>query len=319
MKPKAVFLLLPVALAWAGVEGEARVPQKQAAQVVHNLRARRKGDKVTLSWSLPRARAGSVATTWICRSVSPSPSLSNADDGCTPVGKIESGSETASDSASAGFTDTLDDKLQEANPLQFAIYHVELTGTEGRGAGSSNHVSVSLAPTAPARQINFSLDPVGVYLIWQEAAETDPANVEFDYRLWRQEKGTRKRIAVSFLHSVMHEDEGGLWSAVDPTIEWEKTYNYWITPMTRVYSASHNLIAEFEGDDAGPVEVTAHDVFPPATPEDLTAVASEVPAKKFVDLLWRPNTERDLAGYNIYRREEGGKLARPPRCSLTRM
>jgi hypothetical protein len=307
MKSKAVFLLLP-ALAWTGAGGGA--PAKQPAQIVHDLRAERKGDRVTLSWSRPRAVAGSMVTTWICQSISRSPSSSNADDGCTPVGKIEAGSDTASNAASLRFSDTLDDKLQEANPPQFAVYHIEVTGRDGRSAGSSNRVSVSLAPTAPASQINFSLDPVGVYLIWQQDTETDPAGVEFDYRLWRQEKGTKKKIAVHFLHSVMHEDDGGLWSAVDTTMEWEKTYTYWITPVTRVYSASGGLLAEFEGDDSAPVEIKAHDVFPPATPEDLTAVPSETPSRKFVDLLWRPNTEPDLAGYNIYRREEGGALAR---------
>ena len=40
------------------------------------------------------------------------------------------------------------------------------------------------------------------------------------------------------------------------------------------------------------------------------AMVSEVPERKFVDLVWAPNAENDVAEYRIYRKEEGGELAR---------
>lgn len=318
IKMKWMAILLLSTFAWAGVRGGVvgGIPRTQPAQSIRDLRAVRKGDKVTLTWSWPRELADgtrSLGSTWVCRSISASASPSTSESGCTPVGKVEAGQSAAklgTNSVAPRFTDTLDDKLEAADPPRFAIYHVELTAADGGGLASSNYASVSLAPAASLKQVNFSLDPIGVYLIWQEVVETDPAGVEFDCRIWRREKGAARKVAVRFLRSVMHEDEGGLWSAVDNTIEWEKSYTYWITPITRVYSPRHELLAEFEGDDAGPIEVTAHDVFAPATPEDLSAVPNEVPTKKFIDLLWRPNTERDLAGYNIYRREEGGSFER---------
>jgi len=61
-----------------------------------------------------------------------------------------------------------------------------------------------------------------------------------------------------------------------------------------------------EGDDSPTVKVFADDLFPPAVPSSLQAVFSGEGQKPFIDLLWAPDTEGDLAGYNIYRRDEGG-------------
>ncbi len=56
--------------------------------------------------------------------------------------------------------------------------------------------------------------------------------------------------------------------------------------------------------DTPVVPVFAHDIFPPAVPTGLQAVFSGVGQAPFVDLVWSPDTEADLAGYNIFRHEE---------------
>jgi fibronectin type 3 domain-containing protein len=60
---------------------------------------------------------------------------------------------------------------------------------------------------------------------------------------------------------------------------------------------------QVEGEDSPPVTVIAHDVFPPAVPTGLQAVFSGPGQKPFIDLIWAPDTEPDLAGYNLYRHE----------------
>jgi fibronectin type 3 domain-containing protein len=60
-----------------------------------------------------------------------------------------------------------------------------------------------------------------------------------------------------------------------------------------------------------------HNVFPPAVPERLLAMVSELPGKKFVDLLWSPNMEKDVAGYQIYRRQADGKVERINSAPIT--
>ena len=324
VKLNTILLLFSAMLASAGIPGggSGGLPSTQPSQVIRDLRAVRKGDKVTLAWSQPRQIAAAtrpLGATRICRNISSSPTASTSDLHCTPVGEVDAGKSEATagtSSVSLRFADTLDDKLQDASPPQFAIYRIEIAGADGRTIASSNPASVSLAPTAAVKGLHFELDVRGIFLIWEVEADRRPASVEYDFRLYRQEKApqagksTAKKIAIPFLRSVTHMGEGERLSAVDINIEWEKTYVYWVRPLTRVYAADHKLIAEIEGEDSEPAEIFAHDVFPPATPEGFMAMVSEVPERKFVDLVWAPNAENDVAEYRIYRKEEGGELAR---------
>jgi fibronectin type 3 domain-containing protein len=54
------------------------------------------------------------------------------------------------------------------------------------------------------------------------------------------------------------------------------------------------------------VRVVAHDVFPPSVPAGLQAAYSGEGQKPFIDLVWAPVTNADLAGYNVYRSEANG-------------
>jgi len=116
------------------------------------------------------------------------------------------------------------------------------------------------------------------------------------YRAYRREEGKTNetqigsaQLAASFLS--------------DPNFEWEKTYNYRLTIVTSISSGGQTV--QIEGDDTPIAQVVTHDVFPPTVPSGLQAVASGNGQTSFVDLIWSPDTEADLAGYNIYRHEEG--------------
>jgi len=90
---------------------------------------------------------------------------------------------------------------------------------------------------------------------------------------------------------------------VDSTMEWEKIYQYWITPVTIWQDGIRK--GEIEGDDSPVASILAHDSFPPAAPSGMQAVYSAVPGQKpFIDVTWTPNMEPDLAGYNVYRHRE---------------
>jgi fibronectin type 3 domain-containing protein len=67
---------------------------------------------------------------------------------------------------------------------------------------------------------------------------------------------------------------------------------------------------EIEGDDTPFQPVFTHDIYPPAVPAGLQAVFSGPGQPTFIDLIWAPDTDADLAGYNIYRREPGGTSTR---------
>ena len=93
---------------------------------------------------------------------------------------------------------------------------------------------------------------------------------------------------------------------LDRSFEWEKTYFYRATVVTRIHQAG-KADSQFEGTDTPAVKIFTHDVFPPAVPSGLQAVFSGTGQQPFIDLIWGPNVEADLAGYNIYRRESTGE------------
>ena len=63
------------------------------------------------------------------------------------------------------------------------------------------------------------------------------------------------------------------------------------------------------------ITIEARDVFPPAIPSGLQAVAD--PEGHAIDLSWQPDTEADLAGYTVYR-SEAGSTAAPVRGIVAR-
>lgn len=332
-KKTILVLLFCATPAWAGEAGVHDVGQPQKSQLVHDLRATRKGNKVTFTWSGPRAIADPrgdmrrLAGANLCRTISPNgPSSATRfqSTACAEiVGRIglqdpaESGAREVNAASSAPvpirFIDTLPEYHQGSDPLRFAVYRVELRDDRGRSAGFSNFARVPLAPTVAPKGLHSELDVRGVYLIWEkDDDEMPPASslLQFDFRIYRREKGSSAKVAVPYLRAVVHTREGDRQTGVDTTVEWNKTYSYWVTPVTRIYSQGGQLIGEIEGVDSAPLEITTHNVFPPAAPERLLALASQIPNKKFVDLLWAPNAEKDISGYNVYRREENGQTAR---------
>lgn len=327
MKWTTVFFALALCAASARGDGPGNpvTDASQESRLVRDLRAVRKGDKVTLTWSQPRGTehrqsfAGHLAVARICRNISTS--TSDSESACAhPVRKInlENSVAVALSSAHAKpnakttirSIDVLPESKDDSDHLQFAVYKLELLDDYGHSAGFSNSVAVPLAPLLPAKGLHSELDARGVYLIWEVEGESGSPLLKFDYRIYRREKGSSKRVAVPYLRAVVHTAEGERWSGVDTGIDWEKTYLYSVTPMTRVYSQEGHLIAEIKGDDSAPLEVITHDIFPPAVPERLLPVVGHFPGKEFVDLLWAPNSEKDISGYYIYRSEGNGQPAR---------
>jgi hypothetical protein len=327
MKWTRVFFALAFCAASArgGGQGSRLAGSPQDLQLVHDLRAVRKGDQVALTWSQPRGTenrqsfAGHLVVARICRNISST--ITDSGFGCPhPVRQVNLENAVAvALSASDGKANRettirligiLPERQDDSDHLQFAVYKLELLDDRGHRVGFSNAAALPLAPVLPAKGLHSELDVRGVYLIWEEESESRSSSLKFDYRMYRREKGSSKQVAVPYQRAVVHTTEGERWSGVDTAIEWEKTYLYSVTPVTRVYSQEGRLIAEIEGGDSEPLEVVTHDVFAPAVPERLLPVVGHVSGKKFVDLLWTPNTEKDISGYNVYRREENGQSAR---------
>lgn len=81
----------------------------------------------------------------------------------------------------------------------------------------------------------------------------------------------------------------------DTEFRFGHTYYY------RVRAVSKRNGKAGESEDSLVAEVRPIDTFPPAAPTGLTAVYTP----GAVELVWTTNTESDLAGYRVYRREDG--------------
>lgn len=265
-----------------------------------DLRAVRKGSRVTLTWTIPsittdRQTTRNLGPTRICRG------LGELKECGTPIAKTSSRPSSSSKSGkqiSDTYTDTLPADLQ-SDPSAFITYAVEVPNTGGRAAGLSNHVQVPLARTLPPpTDFQARVTSHGVALNWKSEipAQSEQPSVHYAVRIYRRPMGGQQ--------TLVGEAAGGEQSLTDTTIEWEKSYEYRANTVTVVDEANQPPI-QVEGDDTPEVKVFADDVFPPAIPSGLQAVFSGPGQKAFIDLVWAPVTDIDLGGYNVYRAEAG--------------
>jgi hypothetical protein len=275
-----------------------------------NLRAARKGDKVTLTWTIPartmdRQLVRYLGKTRICRS------LDSALTQCgEPVGEAPPPADFASrknagaQKLTATYTDTLPVDVRVRNIVGSATYAVEVLNAEGRAAGLSNTVGVPLAETLPApTDFAAGVTAQGVQLTWTGVLLSlpNPNPLRRGYRAYRRVEGSQQEILVG-------EREAGIeknFSLTDQSFEWEKTYYYHVTTFTVVAQPGKPEVS-IDGDDTLEMKVFADDVFPPAVPSGVQAVFSGPGQQPFIDLIWAPVTDADLDGYNVYRHEEGG-------------
>lgn len=323
MKPALVTLLFAVAftglLAGCGTPGPPLPPSLDLPQPVTDLRASRKADKVYLAWTVParttdHEKARHLGVTRICRSSTVT--ISNCG---TPVAEVpaplplqhpstKDKAGKATEKIQGNYTDTLSREMEEKDPTAQIAYAVAVLNTRGRSAGLSNQVTVPAAPTLPPpANITAEVIAQGVRISWSCEPSISAPRPPLQYRI-----RIYRRLESSKAESRVGESDGQDCSKpelLDQGIEWEKNYFYRGTMVT-VVSAPGKPEAEVEGDDTAPVKVFTRDIFPPAVPAGLQAVFSGVGQAPFVDLVWAPDTDVDLAGYNVYRREQGSETAK---------
>ena len=293
-------------LAACATIGPPQPPSLELPKPPTDLRASRKGDRVNLTWTIPtmttdRETIRSLGPTRICRG----PGELNACN--TPVGDIKTPLPQSKASASApkpqgSHTDMLPRQFESDDPSDFITYAAQVLNREGRTAGLSNQVHVPLARTLPPpHDFRVRVVKEGVVLSWVgEIVPVAPADVQYVYRVYRRGEGSNERALTGETPAGAETS----FTITDTNIEWEKTYYYAAETVTLIHRANKAQV-EVEGDDTPDVKVFADDLFPPAVPTELQAVFAGPGQKPFIDLVWAPVTDADLAGYNAYRREEG--------------
>jgi hypothetical protein len=311
MKSPQHFLMLGVTcmlgcfLAGCASIGPPVPPSLELPKPPNDLRAVRKGDHVYLFWTVPiqtidRQNVRHLGRTDICRS------LEDPIKECgTPAGSISPDTlpllrkQHANLKLQADYTDTLPPDLEQQNPTRTVTYAVQALNASGRSAGLSNQVRVPLAPTLPPPEdFKAEVTPEGVVLTWSCVDPTKALpDITYRYRIYRRsvEKRTDLRLGDVDCPPPRFEDH---------TFEWQKAYEYRVAVLTLVGEDKPVVV---EGDDSPLQKIFANDIYPPAVPSGLQAVFSGSGQPPFVDLLWAPDTDADLGGYNVYRREENGQ------------
>jgi|SRR5581483_1007990 len=290
-------------LASCGVPGIPQPPSLDLAQPVSDLQAVRKGNTVFLAWTIPAqttdgTRLKHVGETQICRSAETLKSCGNVVAKVAPAGKLSG----AQQNAKASATDELAASLIHDDPAAQLFYAVSVLNERGRSAGLSNVVAVPAVPSLPPpSDLGAEVRADGVLLSWTGASNTtETPELHHVYRVYRRMDGSNAESTVG----EMPLGAQRTYLLIDHSFEWEKTYQYRAS-VVDVINVNGRPETQFEGDDSPPVRVFVHDVFPPAVPSGLQAVFSGAGQKPFIDLIWGPDTDTDLAGYNVYRHEPG--------------
>ena len=232
-----------------------------------------------------------------------------------PVGKVTvqapPQAASAKRKASGTYTDSLPSELESDSPSAFATYAVEALNRDGRGAGLSNQVRVPLLRALPPPgNLQARVMAEGVVVSWDGPGALAASSLRHVYRVYRAQEDQ----TATMIQEIPADSNDPRINFTDSEIEWQKTYQYHVDVVT-VFSESGKRAVEVEGDDTPIVKVFADDIFPPSVPSGLQAVSSGPGQQRFVDLIWAPVSDVDLAGYNVYRRDDSGspaKLNREP-------
>jgi hypothetical protein len=283
-------------LAGCGTPGAPLPPSLNLPDPVTNLVAVRAGDKVTLTWTMPRRNTDKIILN------SPMPVRVCRREGagaCEPAGDL-----TLAPMALGTFSEALPAALATGAPRQLS-YFVEVRNRKGRSAGESN-AAVVPAGQAPAAvtDLNAEVRKDGIALRWKPDDPRDSVRLErtLENPPPAQKQSGPLAAPAEPVHQILavSSDEG---KALDKSIVFGRTYEYRAQRIAEVVVDGKTL--ELASELSPPVRVEALDVSPPAIPTGLAAVANP-PANgepASIDLSWQPNSEPDLAGYFVYRRE----------------
>lgn len=291
-----------------GTPGAPRPPSLRLPETVRDLAATRQGSTVSLTWTEPQRTTDgenirALGPTLVCMGVNDFP-MTHCDQMVADLTLAQYASCRPEIGKPARCEVTLPVDVQQQYPQGQATYAVEVLNANGRSAGLSNQVRVPTAPTAPApSRIQAEVTPDGVVIQGYREELPHAANIAFTDHVYRRDDGSRTLVDLGAALTFV-SGKNAYPKYTDKSAEWEKIYFYSLGTSTTV-SLPDGSIVDVSGEPSPEVKVFVHDIFPPAPPQGLQAVASGVGQQPFVDLTWAPNTESDLAGYNVYRHEEG--------------
>jgi hypothetical protein len=281
-----------------GTPAAPQAPSLNLPTPVQDLSVSRTGDQVHLHWTMPKKNTDRLTmkglyTVHLC-----------FEEGgkCVSVADVQLGPALSGDynyTLPVGY-------LSGANrPM---VFHVELQNHAGRSAGLSNP-AVTLAGPTPAAVAGFGAQvrAEGGALHWNASS---PAEVVRLRRLLLNPQAQSKKESSSLTSNnrpesasqnllVKPQNGADPGQAIDLSVQPDRKYRY--TAERVLQQPGKDKTIEISSAPSDWIQVDTRDVFPPSIPAGLISVA--VPEEHSIDLSWTPDSEADLAGYLVYRRE----------------
>jgi len=329
--------LMTISLVGCGTPGAPQPPSLNLPDPVSDLSASRTGNVVNLTWTMPAKNTDKLKLkdsilVHICRR--------EGDGPCNQIGTPPGADLTFPPAADGTFTETLPAVLAAGEPRKLT-YFIELKNKKGRSAGLSNG-AIILAGQAPPAVAGLAAEvrKQGVVLHWAASSQSGPTASTTIIRLHRKlltpplpkpqnQTGLLAPEPEPIERSLVVDAPDEAPRAIDKDIRFGQTYEYRAQRVIRVpataqanagdpASANTNPAQgiELAGPLSDPIRVDAADIFPPEVPTGLAAIATqsgtETSPQISIDLSWRANTDSDLAGYAVYRREGDGRPRERP-------
>jgi hypothetical protein len=299
----ALPLITVLTMIGCGAPAAPAPPSLNLPTPVVNLSAVRIGDSVHLAWTMPTRTTDHLllrhpVTARICRAVDGGP--------CTNAGTLSLGP-----GAAGAYTDALPSDLTHS-PDRLLRYEVSLQNHAGKSAGPSNPANSAAGNSPPAvTGLSGQVRQDGLLLSWKPVPDpgrsilfrierlqlTNPAPQESRSSPLAAPAPSPTQTLV--VHGRDGEDPG---HAIDASALFNQRYRYGVERVASVDFSGRSI--EIQGPASEAVEVATTDVFPPAVPQGLVAVADA--AAGAIDLSWTPDSDGDLAAYRVYRRDAQG-------------
>ncbi len=284
-----------------GKIGDPLPPLPRAPLVVEDLTVAQEGTRLVLRFPLVRSRLmRGLERLDIYRVIEPP----GAPEGMTPerFGTIATliasipAEEIPLNRSTASYVDRLEPRQAAAESrYRYALRIVTRSGGEADLSNYATIIPLLELALAPGR-LAAGQQERAVELSWEAPTANlsgrMPANIA-GYNLYRRVTGgvqPMARLNESLLTETRFEDRG---------FEFGVEYEYEVRAVSRASAGT------VESDASGVLSHRAADTFAPQAPGSIT-IAS---IGRMVSLFWPLNSEPDVAGYNVYRAEDG---ATPP-------
>ncbi|HEV2275850.1 MAG TPA: hypothetical protein VGR96_16890 [Acidobacteriaceae bacterium] len=292
----AASIFAAAALAGCGSPGAPAPPSLNLPTPVQDLAAARAGDSVRLTWTMPTNTTDHVPLKHPIRAVV-CRKLESAT--CTVIGNL-----TFDPGKNGSYTDRLSGDLAHG-PARLLSYQVTLPNRAQKSAGASNSaISAAGEAPPPVAGLTGQVRQDGVLLSWHPATTVLPpsSQVSIVYSIQRvlvgpAAAGSKTPATVSLQVHVPGDADPG--HALDTSALLNQQYRYTVRRVAGLTLSGRQI--EIQGEPSEPLTIATADIFPPAVPRGLAAVADA--AAGAIDLSWSPGTEADLAGYSLFRRD----------------